>query len=166
MKIKDFLKKKINGLSDGVKAIGEYKIVIRDENGNVKDKEEIKNLVVDDGLAAIASRVGDTLTNAFTYIALGSDSTAETSVDSALGSEFTSGGLSRVSATFSRVTTNVTNDTMQLENQFNVTASNSINEIGIFNAATGGDLLSRKVIDTKNVSANDTITITYKLYFE
>ena len=45
---------------DGFKAAGKLTIEIKDKHGNVKDKRDLTNLVVDDGLGFIASRMKDT----------------------------------------------------------------------------------------------------------
>jgi len=176
-------------ITESLKPIGEYTVRVKGEDDNYKEfwvdnklgmltdlkipyvtghyaKEETrKNLIVNDGLAALASLLnGDGGEAAFTYIAVGSGSTAEAATDSALGTEITASGLSRASATVSRETQNVTNDMAVLTNSFSVTASETVNEIGIFNAGTGGTMFSRKVISTKNVTSGDTLEITYKVY--
>ena len=44
---------------DKMKATGKLTIEIKDKNGNLKDQRELTNLVVDDGLEFIASRMKD-----------------------------------------------------------------------------------------------------------
>ncbi len=177
-------------LLESKKLTGEYTIRIENEDGVKKlwqpnslgkvlgiklpfitgkyvEEYKEKNLVVDSGLAAIASRInGDGSEDIFTYIAVGDDDTAESASDTSLGSEITGNGLARANASVSRETTNTTNDTAVLEYKFDVTGSESIREVGVFNDASSGTMLSRTVIATKNVSDGDDITITYKVYAE
>ena len=122
------------------------------------------NLIVDAGLAGIASRYnGDGSEAVFTYIAVGTSDTAAAADQTTLVSEITTDGLARASATPSRETTTKTNDTAKLVKEFAVTGTKAINEVGIFNAATDGTMGSRTVITTKNVDDGDTIEISYEL---
>jgi hypothetical protein len=170
----------------GVK--GHYKITIKDSNGNYKNlwqenalgellgiripfitgrystEYHKDNLIVDAGLAGIASRYnGDGSEDEFKYIAVGTDDTAAAAGNTTLGTEITDSGLSRALATASRETTTATNDTAKLSNEFSVTGTKAIKEVGVFNAASAGTMGSRTVITTKNVESGDTITIEYTL---
>jgi len=122
------------------------------------------NTVVNTGLAELAKLSIDTGTpTAFSYIATGTDNTAVTASDTSLGAEIIDSGLSRAQGTKSTVTTNVTDDTAQLVKSFNVTGTKAIKELGVFNAASTGTMLSRAVITTKNVENGDTIQFTFQL---
>lgn len=170
----------------GVK--GHFKIRIKDSFGNLKSLwQENKlgellsikipfitgrysteyhkdNLIIDAGLAGIASRYnGDGSEAAFTYIAVGDSDTAAAADQTTLVSEITGNGLARAAATASRETTTKTNDTAKLLKEFTVTGTEAIKEVGIFNADTAGTMGSRTVITTKNVDDGDTIEITYTL---
>ena len=50
---------------------GELNIVLRDETGAVKQEVTVPNLVVDTGLAYIASRMKDTTQTAMSHMAVG-----------------------------------------------------------------------------------------------
>ena len=80
------------------------------------------------------------------YLAIGTDTTAFVNTQEALISQ--SG--SRVAATVSRITTTsgISNDTMRFTATFDITSSITITEVGIFNAATGGEMLARTVLTT------------------
>jgi hypothetical protein len=99
------------------------------------------------GFAAIAARVGGITKNAFTYLEIGTSSTAHSAEHAALLAPITDSGLARASATVSRLTTTVSNDTTQWLHEWTATASKTIQEIGVLNAASGGDMLCRSVID-------------------
>ena len=76
-------------LNEKLALTGQVGIVVRDVNGNIKDSRDIKNLVVNKGLAYIASRVVGTSKNTMSHMALGSGTTAaapgQTDVTSVLG---------------------------------------------------------------------------------
>ena len=100
--------------SQGIKFDGVYTIEVRDKDGNLKDREVVENLIVNTGLAEIAGLVGNTGSpTAFTYLAVGSASTAAAATDTTLETELTDGGLERAAATVTRTTTTATNDTLQ-----------------------------------------------------
>ena len=123
----------------------------------------IHNLVVDAGKAGVASRInGSGGEAAFTYIAIGTGTTAAAAGDTALQTEITTGGGARANATASRVTTAVTNDTAQLQYTFNFTASFAVTESGGLNAASAGTLLARQVFSAINVANGDSLQVTWK----
>lgn len=123
----------------------------------------LSNLVTDAGMAAVASRInGSGGENAFTYIAIGIGTTAAAQGDTTLQSEITTNGGQRAAATVSRVTTDVTNDTAQLVDTFSFTGSFAVTESGVFNAASNGVLLARRVFTAINVISGDSLQITWK----
>ena len=151
--------------SQGVKFDGIYTIEVRDKEGKLKDREVVENLIVNTGLAEIAGLVGNTGSpTAFTYLAVGSASTAANATDTTLETELTDGGLERASAAVTRQTTNAANDTLQLVKTFTVTGTKTVREVGVFNDASVGTMLSRSVLTSdKNLEAGDTFTLTYQL---
>lgn len=146
---------------------GVVRIEVLDKNGNVKDKREIKNLIVNTGKAQIASLMGGLSTAAFKYIAIGTDdgtTLALGSSNTALGNE-----IARKAASVTQVTTTVTNDTLQLQAMFSsadgLTGTAAITESGVFNASTGGTMLNRTTFAPVNVNWDngDSIQITWKI---
>ena len=63
-------------INENLKLSGQLNIVLKDKAGNVKDSREVKNLVVNSGLAYIASRMTGTAKNVMSHMALGSGTTA------------------------------------------------------------------------------------------
>ncbi len=123
----------------------------------------IHNLVVNAGMAGVASRInGAGGEAAFTYIAIGTGTVAPAATDTTLGTEITTGGGTRAAATASRVTTDVTNDTAQLVLTFNFTASFAVTESGALNAAAAGVLLARQTFSAINVANGDSLQVTWK----
>lgn len=128
------------------------------------DKRLVSNLVTDAGKAGVASRInGAGSEAAFTYIAVGTGTTAANASDTTLETELASSGLSRASASVSRTTTDVTNDSAQLTNTFSVTGTQAVTESGVFNAASSGVLLARQVFSAVNVLNGDSLAITWTI---
>ena len=66
---------------------GSIDIELFDEFGNLKETQEIKNVVVNNGLNYIASRMKDASATAMSHMAIGSDNTAAAAGNTALGTE-------------------------------------------------------------------------------
>jgi hypothetical protein len=149
--------------TEGIKLKGW--INFRHERGGKVIREfDTPNLVVSAGKAGVASRInGDGGLAAFTYIALGTGATAANAADTALQTESSGSGADRASATASRVTTTVTNDTAQLAKTFSLTGSFAFTESGVFNAASGVTLLCRQTFSAINVISGDSLTVTWKI---
>lgn len=122
------------------------------------------NLMTNTGFAGVASRInGAGAEAAFIYIAVGTGTTAAAATDTALQAEIVDSGLARASATASRVTTTVTNDTAQDVYTFTVTGAKAVTESGVLNAASAGVLLCRQVFSAINVVSGDSLQITWKV---
>ena len=135
---------------------GHWTAVLTDENGNFKDKREGDNLVVTNGKEYLAnflaSSVGAAAAWTQKFVAIGTDSTAATIADTALGTElsrttgtasYTSGAIYDVVATFEAGD-----------------GTGAIVEYGLFSANAGGTMLSRDIEAVINKGATDTLTIT------
>lgn len=135
--------------------------------GSFKDSVTIANLITNAGLAGAASRLnGAGSENAFTYIAIGTGSTAASASDTDLDTEITTGGGQRASASASRVTTAVTNDTARLTNTFNFSSTFAVVESGVLNASSNGTLLARQVFSAINVANGDSLAVTWDIQCE
>jgi hypothetical protein len=134
---------------------------IRD--GKIIDTRSIRNLVVNAGKAQVAGLINGATSGAFTYIAVGTGTTIPSATDTALQAEIIDSGLARASATCTRITTSVTNDTAQLVVTFNVTGTKAVTESGVFNQSTGGTMLCRQTFSAINVQSGDSLSITWKI---
>lgn len=124
----------------------------------------VSNLVTNAGAAGVASRInGSGGEAAFTYIAIGTGAVAAAVTDTTLGTEISTGGGARASATASRTTTDVTNDTARLVHTFNFTSSFAVTESGVLNAASSGTLLCRQVFSAINVANGDSLQVTWDI---
>ena len=121
-------------------------------------------MMVNTGFSAVAALIGtDTTgdTTAFDYIAIGTGSTSTEVTDTGLETQ-----IDIDAATGTRITTSVTNDTLQLVyDAFSFTGNNAVTEVGVYNGSTGEDtdcLLSRTVFSAVNVTSDDTLKVTVK----
>jgi hypothetical protein len=145
-------------IKDFLSAKGVLSIVVRDENGDLKQQYDATNLVVDTGLAYIASRMKDTTKTAMSHMAIGSGATAPAAGNTTLGSQ-----LGRVALTSTTVTAN----SVAYVATFPAgTGTGAVTEAGIFNASSNGDLLCRTTFDVINKAAGDSMTITWTVTVE
>jgi len=119
---------------------------------------ETPNVITNTGKAQVAGLINGVVTDYFEYIAIGTDTTSASASDTALGAE-----THRTSATTSRTTTSVTNDTAQLVATFDFTDSYAITESGVFDASTGGNMLCRQTFSAINVASGDSLQVTWKV---
>lgn len=148
-----------------LKIKGRIDFEIRDKDGNLKDKWSVSNLITSAGKAQLALLAGDATAVPFTYLAIGTSNTAVAIGQTALQAETAVSGLTRASATVSRVTTTVTNDTLQLVKTWTAAGSATIEEIGIFNAASAGTMLGRALTTSKSLVSGETLNATYRVIF-
>ncbi len=140
--------------AEQIKVTGQVCITVTDKNGQVKDRREIKNLVVTAGKTFIAARMVGTPT-AMSHMALGSDNTAAAVGDTALGTEL--GRVALASATSSGAVVTYTASFPA------GTATGAVVEAGILNADTSGTLLCRTVFAVVNKGADDAMSVTWAI---
>jgi ethanolamine utilization microcompartment shell protein EutS len=132
---------------DGMKMSGKLTISLND-----KVVQEVDNLVVTSGKEFVASRMVGSSSDVMSHMAIGSGSTAAAAGDTALGSE-----LGRVSSADS-----VSGAVVTYSATFGAgTGTGAVTEAGLFNAASGGDMLCRTVFSVVNKSVSDSMTISW-----
>lgn len=146
-------------LNENLKLSGQLNIVLKDKDGNVKDEREVKNLVVNSGLAYIASRMVGTSKSVMSHMALGSGTTAaaagQTDLVSMLGSR---------EALDSTTISGTNNEKVVYVSTFEAgDATGAVTEAGIFNDSAAGDMLCRTVFAVVNKQADDTMSITWTI---
>lgn len=134
-------------------------------DGSLKWEVDTHNLITSAGKAQFALLAGDATAIPFAYLAVGTSSTAPAIGNTALGAEITTGGLARASATVSRVTTTVTNDSLRLVYTWTASATHAVEEVGFFNASSSGTLGGRALTGTKNLVSGETLAATYTVAF-
>ena len=141
--------------NDAIKMTGNLKLVLTDEHGNVKQEEEVKNLVVTVGKGFIASRMKDATATAMTHMEVGTGTTAAAVGDTTLQTAVAS---SRVTLTSTTVTTN---NVAYVATFPAGTGTGALTEAGLFNASSSGTMLCRTVFSVINKGAADTLGITW-----
>ncbi len=140
---------------DKLQATGSVNVVVRGEDGNVKQDFTIPNLVVDTGLDYIASRMKDATATAMTHMAVGSGTTAAAAGQTALVTE-----VARVALTSSTVTGE---SIAYVASYAAGTGTGALTEAAILNAASAGTMLCRTVFSVINKGAGDTMTVTWTI---
>lgn len=158
----NWLSKLLRGSKDNIRISDEAILeLIRD--GKVIDRRHLKgNLIVSVGKAAVAARIGGIAMTQFTYLAVGTGTTGPVIGNTTLEAEITTGGLERAAATVSRVTTTVTDDTLQLLHEWTASAGHAVTEYGSLNASSAGVLLARSTFSVINVASGDHLKLTAK----
>lgn len=138
---------------DSSKVTGSVNVVVRGENGAVKQEFTVPNLVVDSGLDFIASRMAGVTDSVMSHMAVGTGSTAAAAADTTLETE-----AARVALTSTTVTSNAV---AYVTTYPAGTGTGALTEAGIFNDATTGDMLCRTVFSVINKGAADSMTVTW-----
>ena len=146
-------------IKENLKLSGQLNIVLKDKAGNIKDKREGKNLVVNKGLEYITSRMKDASKSVMSHMGLGSGTTAaaasQTDLVTLLGSR---------EALDSTTISGSNNEKVVYVSAFEAgDATGAVTEAGIFNAASGGDMLCRTVFSVVNKAADDTMSVTWTI---
>jgi hypothetical protein len=145
--------------------------IVFDPLGEIREVHIGEDLITNAGKAAVAALIlTDIAEDDFDYIAIGSDNTAPAAGNTELAGENT-----RAAAVGTRVTTSVANDTAQLVYTFSSgnpgglngtsTGTQAIDESGVLNLATAGDLLCRQTFGALNIDwdGGDSLQITWKI---
>jgi hypothetical protein len=129
-------------------------------NGEVEDKGIISVRKV---TTAFADYIVDSLQDstaspldAFSYHAMGTDNTAESNTNTALGTEVES-------RTNGSQTEGASTNIYKSVGSISATGSHSIVEHGLLSASSGGTLLDRSVFSSISVTSGDSIEFTYEL---
>jgi hypothetical protein len=142
-------------LNESLPLKGELTVTVLDGEGKVKEFKEFKNLIVQVGKNFLASAIINSSTSPFTYMAIGTNSTAAANGDTTLGTE-----VARQAFTSSSVSTNV----VTLSTTYAAgTGTGTITEAGIFNASSGGTMLSHIVFSSISKAAADSLVITWTI---
>jgi hypothetical protein len=121
--------------------------------GQLKERREIKNLVVSVGKTFIASRMVAATAPVMSHMAVGSSSTAPAAGDTTLGTELGRVALSSLSSTGAVVTHAATFPAG--------TGTGAVVEAGVFNASSAGTMQCRTVFPVVNKGADDAMQITW-----
>jgi hypothetical protein len=147
-------------LTENIKAKGSLRVQLFGADGEVKQDELFENLVVNGGLAFIASRMTAATAGVMSHMAVGTSTTAAAAAQTALVTEAARVAL----ASTTLVTTTVANDSVEYVATFPAgTGTGALTEAGLFNDPTAGTMLCRTVYDVINKGALDSLTVTWKV---
>lgn len=145
--------------NENLKMVGQVNLVLTGKDGAVKEEREVKNLVVNSGLAFIISRMAGTSKGVMSYMALGSGTTAAAASQTDLISIL---GAREIIDSTTIAGTN--NEKIVYVSSFEANkGTGAVTEAGIFNASSAGDMLCRVVFPVVNKQADDTLAITWTL---
>lgn len=142
-----------------LKFTGNVAIVLKNKEGHIKEQREIKNLVVNSGLAYIISRMVGAAKNVMSHMAVGSSSTAAAAGDTDLGSILGS----RKTLDSTTITGSNNEKVVYVATFAPGEGTGAVVEAGVFNASTSGDMLCRTVFAVVNKGSDDTMTITWTI---
>ncbi len=146
-------------MNQTVKALGKLTITLTKADGSVFT-QEVKNLVVDTGLAYLASRACNNSTTAVSHMAIGTGRTSPAAGQTTLTTE-----IARVALYSS---SNVGGVISFVANFPAGTGTGTITEAGIFNSNSGGTMLCRSLFslpvvkdvgDSLNILWSTTLTV-------
>jgi hypothetical protein len=141
--------------TESVSLKGNLEVILLDQNGNQKDYRKIENVVVAVGKQIIAARlVGNTIAIP-SHMAVGTDSTAAATGQTALGGE-----LGRVVLDS---TTRVSNVLTYVATFPAGTGTGALTEAAILNASNTGNMLCRTTFSVVNKAVGDSIVITWNV---
>ena len=132
---------------------GKLQLILKDGEGRVKQVVDRDNLIVTVGKNFAANALLNVSSSPFTHMAIGTGTTPAALADTTLESQSV-----RQAFTSSSVPANVAN--MSTTYAAGV-GTGAITEAGIFNASSGGTMLSRVVFPVINKSASDSLTINW-----
>lgn len=142
-------------INDTLPLVGTLSLVVRGPDGQIKQEVAKKNLIVTVGKSFLANAVLASSTSPFTHMAIGTNGTAAALTDTTLGTEVARSAFTTSSRTDNVVTLSTTYAAG--------TGTGSLQEAGIFNASSGGTMLSHVVFSAVNKGAADSLTITWTI---
>ena len=137
---------------------GELDIVLRAEDGSIKESIHVPNLVVTVGKNFIASRMIGTSPSVMSHMAVGTATAIPATSDSTLGTEVGRARFSVAAAAAGNVVTYTANFASGV-------GTGALTEAGIFNAsgAGAGVMLCRTTFPVVNKGASDALTISWNV---
>lgn len=153
----------MSDINELLKLRGSVKVQLIGPDGKVKQEHEDHNLIVTVGKNFLATYLTPSGhgSNFFDYIALGTGTTSPASGDTALQTELSGGGYSRVVGTVTSSTNTWTNTATFSPG--NGTAA--ITEAGLFSASTSGTMFARQTFAAYNKAAGDTLVVAWTVTF-
>lgn len=140
---------------ENLKANGQLHVVLTGADGQVKEDHLLKNLVVNNGLNFIVSRMKEATATVMSHMTLGTGTTTPIGGDTTLEAEIAGARVALTSTTVAA-------------NQITYVATfpagigtGAVTEAGVLNAASGGAMLCHTVFPVVNKQIGDSMTVTW-----
>jgi hypothetical protein len=142
-------------ITEAISVKGNLDIVVYDENHDIKDTRQVKNLVVASGKNYIANRLTSNSNVTMSHMAIGSGNVAPTTSDTTLSNEITRVALD---------STTLNGNVVTFVTTFGANVgTGALTESGIFNDAVAGTMLCRTRFDVVNKANTDIVVITWNI---
>jgi hypothetical protein len=149
--------------SDVIKLRGCFDLVMHDaESGTEVARRHVKNTVVTSGRAWVLNKIQSSSPSAteIGYMAVGEDTTAAATNDTALGNETDRNAVgTQDNAGTTASTPYWQSQTSWATNEANTTLA----EVGLFDSSASGTMLARAVFTTLDKTTSNTLTISYTI---
>ena len=137
------------------------RVTLDHHHNGIITKHAFPNTVVTEGKALMAGLlVADVGGTGIDFMAIGTGSSTIVAGDTTLGTESV-----RVGTAGTRTTTTTTQDTATLIGSFSISGNLSLNEAGLFDAASLGSMLSRTTYATISAVSGDSVNATWDVQF-
>ncbi|HIC40656.1 MAG TPA: hypothetical protein EYO74_04550 [Piscirickettsiaceae bacterium] len=146
-------------MKDNIKATGKVHLILTGPDGKIKQEQKVKNLVVEDGLEYISSRMKDATVTAMSHMAVGTSSTTPAADNAVITSEVTALRAALTSTVVSG--SKVTYTALFADHSGTNSNAYALKNAGILNAPSGGVLLAHTTFDVITKAPLDTLTITW-----
>lgn len=139
-----------------VRGIIDVEVTTERDGTTVTERQTIKNLVVDAGLNLIRDRLAGTSSAYVTHLAVGTNAAAVTALQTTLSTEVFRNVLTQT------ITSSTKTVQCKLYLAANEANGNTLREIGLFTASTGGTMYARALLASPIVkNASTTVTFTW-----
>lgn len=139
--------------------------VIERADGTIEKVAPVRNSRVDAGASFVANQISGTSVAVANYMALSANTLTIAKGDTTLSGEITTNGCARAQATYGNYTApSALNGTASytLTYQWTASASQTVNSVAVFNAASAGTMLvEANLSQAYNLNNGDKLTITY-----
>lgn len=148
-------------VQDVIKMRGCLEIVLGDLAGNILERRKVENTIVTAGRAWVLAQIASSkmvTSVSITHMAIGTDTTAPATGNTALGGEATRNAI------VSFTTTNLTSNppSWRAECSFASNEGNTtLAEVCLINSSADGTMLGRATFSTLNKTTSNTLSISY-----
>ena len=144
-------------INDNLNALGELRLVLKNEEGEVKEDITVPNIITTVGKAHIAVRMAGTAQGVMSHMEDGTGTTdpvvGNTTLESAVGSSRTA--LASWTASSNTIVATCTFAAG--------TGTGALTEAGLFNASSSGTMLARTEFSVINKAAADSLTVSWTI---